>query len=84
MANSSANATRDTFLNYFFGSQGPTSGPSLSIPPQSRLNQVHAAPDTPADELPDQDMGRVAAFDMKSLGPHLETVRKERRSLYHS
>jgi dynamin 1-like protein len=67
---------RETFLNYFFGTQGPATGPSSTIPSNNSRRTPRAAPtDILGDEpLPEQDMGKVAAFDMKSLSKHIETV----------
>lgn len=67
---------RETFLNYFFGTQGPATGPSSTIPSNNSRRTPRATPtDILGDEpLPEQDMGRVAAFDMKSLSNHIETV----------
>jgi hypothetical protein len=31
------------------------------------------------EPLPEQDMGKVAAFDMKSLGKHIESVSNKTR-----
>jgi dynamin 1-like protein len=72
-----AGAAKETFLNYFFGTQGPASGPSAAIPSGIRSQNTHT--DILGDEpLPEQDMGKVAAFDMKSLGKHIETVSNNR------
>lgn len=69
-------AARETFLNYFFGTQGPASAPSTAIPSNSTRTQ--AVTDILGDEpLPEQDMGKVAAFDMKSLGKHIESNSSE-------
>ncbi|CCA73280.1 probable DNM1-dynamin-related GTPase [Serendipita indica DSM 11827] len=68
-----ANA-KETFLNYFFGGQGPATGPSSTIPSGHRA-QPTTVTDILGDEpLPEQDMGKVAAMDMKSLGRHIETA----------
>ena len=78
--------TKDTFLNYFFGGQGPASGPSslMSTPPPlpprgSRGaavgNMVGDVVGDVAGLVLDQDQGRSAAMDMKSLGKHIEAVR---------
>lgn len=73
-----AGAAKETFLNYFFGTQGPASGPSAAIP-SSGIHSQNAHTDILGDEpLPERDMGKVAAFDMKSLGRHIETVSNNR------
>ncbi|KAG8800124.1 Dynamin- GTPase protein [Serendipita sp. 398] len=66
---------RDTFLNYFFGTQGP--GAEGSAP--ASLSAFRKPPSTVVDilgdePLPEQDMGKVAAMDMKSLEKHIETA----------
>jgi dynamin 1-like protein len=73
---------RETFLNYFFGTQGPATGPSSTILSNSSRRTPRAAPtDILGDEpSPEQDMGKVAAFDMKSLNKHIETVSASRCS----
>jgi dynamin 1-like protein len=73
-----AGAAKETFLNYFFGTQGPASGPSAAIP-SSGIRSQNTHTDILGDEpLPEQDMGKVAAFDMKSLGKHIESVSNNR------
>ena len=75
--------TKDTFLNYFFGGQGPASGPSslISTPPPlpprgSRSGAAGGGMVGDVDGLAlDQDPGKSAAMDMKSLGKHIEAVR---------
>lgn len=72
---------KDTFLNYFFGGQGPASAPSSMrgtpppLPPRGgKRGAASAVGDV--DELSlDQDMGKSAAMDMKSLGKHIDAVR---------
>ena len=84
-SNSSSTA-RETFMNYFFGQPGPSPN---SAPPGGQSPAVHAmsgsthptgrelmqspAPTTGlmAGKQPDKDS---AAFDMKSLGKHIEAV----------
>ncbi|KAG8784211.1 Dynamin- GTPase protein [Serendipita sp. 397] len=66
---------RDTFLNYFFGTQGP--GAEGSAP--ASLSAFRKPPSTVVDilgdePLPEQDMGKVVAMDMKSLEKHIETA----------
>ncbi|KAG8834950.1 Dynamin- GTPase protein [Serendipita sp. 399] len=61
---------RDTFLNYFFGTQGS----NASAPPSAFRQPPSSHTDILGDEpLPEQDMGKVAAMDMKSLEKHIET-----------
>jgi dynamin 1-like protein len=78
---SSPNAARETFLNYFFGGAGPAgqAGPSHGSVQQK------GPPGGVRDLLPDlghrrsQNTGdrleAPPAYDMKSLGKHLEAVR---------
>lgn len=70
-----SNTAKDTFLNYFFGGQGPASGPSSAIPSHMRGQGPIRSSDAYGDDrLADQDMGKVAAMDMKSLDKHIESV----------
>lgn len=71
---------KETFLNYFFGGQGPVSAPSSMrgtpppLPPRgSKSAAAGVAGDV--DDLLDQDAGKSAAMDMKSLGKHIDAVR---------
>jgi len=74
-------AARETFMNYFFGTQGPASAPSTAIPPSGLRSQINTHTDILGGEpLPEQDMGKVAALDMKSLGKHLESVSEDTRA----
>lgn len=72
---------KDTFLNYFFGGQGPGSAPSSVIgtpPPLPPRGSKSAAAGVvgDVDEFSlDQDLGKSAAMDMKSLGKHIDAVR---------
>ncbi|PVG02040.1 putative DNM1-dynamin-related GTPase [Serendipita vermifera] len=72
------NTAKETFLNYFFGSQGPATGPSAAIPSSTTRVEVPVITDILGNEpLPEQDMGKVVALDMKSLSKHIETVRAD-------
>lgn len=78
---------KETFLNFFFGGQGPASAPSsvMSTPPSFRPRGSRsgaagmgagAGMVGDVDELAlDQDPGKSAAMDMKSLGKHIDAVR---------
>lgn len=73
---------KETFLNYFFGGQGPASAPSSVIstppplPPRGSKSAAAAGVVGDVDEFSlDQDPGKSAAMDMKSLGKHIDVVR---------
>lgn len=68
-------------MNYFFGGQGPASAPSSlrgtppPLPPRGgRGGAVGVVGDVDGLAL-DQDPGKTAAMDMKSLGKHIDAVR---------
>jgi hypothetical protein len=79
---SSGAQTKDTFLNYFFGAQGAASAPGSvrstppPLPPRGGRSGVAGVIGGMVDEFAlDQDLGRSAAMDMKSLGKHIDAVR---------
>jgi dynamin 1-like protein len=84
------NSTKETFLNYFFGGNGP--GPISAASLERNAFHVTAAgagvhpptfgrdvsapdPNLQAGILASKRDGNQAAFDMKSLGKHIEAVR---------
>ena len=72
---------RETFLNYFFGGQGPASAPGSvrstppPLPPRGARSTAASVVGDLAGLALDQDAGRSAAMDMKSLGKHIDAVR---------
>ena len=88
--NSSPNTARETFLNYFFGQNGP--GPvgssslersHIGLPPPPSGRDISAA-DThgPTGLMAGKRTldGNDAAYDMRSLGKHIEAVSVSMRS----
>ncbi|CAG8747357.1 15281_t:CDS:2, partial [Acaulospora colombiana] len=73
IASAPNNTAKETFLNYFFGSQGPATGPSAAIPSSIRFEGPVVTDILGNEPLPEQDMGKVVALDMKSLSKHIET-----------
>lgn len=71
---------RETFLTYFFGGNGP--GPMSAAtfersggPVSVGRDLVGAEPNLQAGIMAGKRDGSSAAFDMKSLGKHIEAVR---------
>ncbi|KAK0466706.1 Dynamin central region-domain-containing protein [Desarmillaria tabescens] len=83
----SSSSARETFLNYFFGQNGP--GPVSGVGPQERPGSNTIVPvgrDTSgADPAISSGLmagrrnldGNNAAYDMKSLGKHIEAISSE-------
>ncbi|KAK0489426.1 Dynamin central region-domain-containing protein [Armillaria novae-zelandiae] len=83
----SSSSARETFLNYFFGQNGP--GPVSGAGPQERPSSSNIVPvgrDTSgADPAISSGLmagrrnldGNNAAYDMKSLGKHIEAISSE-------
>jgi dynamin 1-like protein len=79
----SPNAARETFLNYFFGEVGPGGAGGQAGPSHGGIQQKGPAGGV-RDLLPDLGSRRSQhtgdrleagpAYDMKSLGKHLEAV----------
>jgi dynamin 1-like protein len=73
--------TKETFLNYFFGAQGPASAPGSvrstppPLPPRGGKSAVVSAVRDVDEFSLDQDLGKSAAMDMKSLEKHIDAVR---------
>jgi dynamin 1-like protein len=77
---------KETFLNYFFGGNGPAPISAASLE-RSAFHASSAYPQSSGREVggPDPNLtagimagkrdGAAAAFDMKSLGKHIEAVR---------
>ncbi|PBK60660.1 dynamin protein dnm1 [Armillaria solidipes] len=88
---SSSSSARETFLNYFFGQNGP--GPVSGAGPQERPSSNSIVPvgrDTSgADPAISSGLmagrrnldGNNAAYDMKSLGKHIEAISSETNHL---
>lgn len=86
----SNNSAKDTFLNYFFGGPNGTSDPALAagaslglsaamtsgVTPSGRDTQQTPAPSGLMAGKQNSD-GSSAAFDMKSLGKHIEAIPTE-------
>jgi len=73
------NATRDTFLNYFFGGQGtspyPAGGSSNMFGPRHETSGREPYPEmggSLASSLGNRGLENSPAYDMKSLGKHIE------------
>ncbi|PBK99999.1 dynamin protein dnm1 [Armillaria gallica] len=91
VSGSSSSSARETFLNYFFGQNGP--GPVSGAGPQERPNSNNIVPvgrDTSgADPAISSGLmagrrnldGNNAAYDMKSLGKHIEAISSETNHL---
>ncbi|KAF9511227.1 hypothetical protein BS47DRAFT_1299223 [Hydnum rufescens UP504] len=81
------NATRDTFLNYFFGGQGtspyPAGGSSNMFGPRHETSGREPYPEmggSLASSLGNRGLENSPAYDMKSLGKHIEAVSSNRLS----
>ena len=97
---SSTHTARETFMNYFFGQNGPppNSAPSSAMPGGPPISGSGAAQPNVTQpsgrelaQSPAPMMGLIAgrrpdgsnaAFDMKSLGKHIEAVSSQTHSIF--